>query len=413
MVNEAEDQKISIILVLSVAILTAMLVTGTAVNIVSAANTINVKTKANQHPVKSTGSPHIVSSAHTYGINVQNMTKYHEHPVKVAVCSAGVQPKYRTMCSHAASSARAHGIGQCYTVDIIDGSGSLPTPSPRPVNCPAKFSDVWIRPGPAPVFDLGGKLRGCVGLAQSGLPWQRSECVLSDYDPIDNAAIEIKGYVGKDKHYSFSPGLVAKTKADGTFDGSFRLCDQPQYSDHSAYLTYYLNIPPKDGGRVKESTIPGPYDEPVSSVAPTFTVPPCGPAPGAHFTDMLVTKTEPEGNFTFSGKLVDNDGQPMGNVELNGFSARYLDDSPKTGTFHPFDYKQVPPFGENPLKWTKADGTFRGSFMSCRAYLHPPPSWKYDAEFTAHFDRAEGNVRFVTPTNICEPGGHTQPIRSK
>jgi hypothetical protein len=61
---------------------------------------------------------------------------------------------------------------------------------------------------------------------------------------IDNAPIEIKVMMGKDKHAWYTPGVVTKTRyEDATYSGSFSLYDDPKYSDHNAYLTAYLTIP--------------------------------------------------------------------------------------------------------------------------------------------------------------------------
>lgn len=96
MVRTTGNLKISIMLVLSISILAAVLVTGTVVKIVSAANSINVQTKTHQHPVTSTGNPHIVSSA-VHGINIQNMTREHRSvsPNIIPAAAHGIrlQPK--------------------------------------------------------------------------------------------------------------------------------------------------------------------------------------------------------------------------------------------------------------------------------------------------------------------------------
>jgi hypothetical protein len=73
MTHTTGNQK-SIILMLSITILA---VTGTVVNIVSAAGSINVHTNTRQHPVTSTGKAHIVSAAGS--INVHTNTR--QHPV--------------------------------------------------------------------------------------------------------------------------------------------------------------------------------------------------------------------------------------------------------------------------------------------------------------------------------------------
>jgi hypothetical protein len=77
MVRTAVNQKISIMLVLSITILAAVLVTGAVEDIVSAAGIIKVHANTKQHPVTSTGNAHIVSAAGI--IKVHANTK--QHPV--------------------------------------------------------------------------------------------------------------------------------------------------------------------------------------------------------------------------------------------------------------------------------------------------------------------------------------------
>jgi hypothetical protein len=372
-------------LVLSITILAAVLVTATVVSIASAATSITVQTKTNRHPVTSTGS-HIISSAHTHGINVQNMKNY--HPVKVAVCSAGVQPEYRTVCSHAVSSAPHGEYGQCYTVSIIDGDHAVPSPSPQSYDCPAPFSGVWIKPGPAPSFSFGGRLDGCVGLVYPDTISSRRECADISSEgglkPLDNAAIEIKAYIGNDKHYWYTPGVVTKTKADGTFDGKLSLpipCDSPVYHDHTAYTTFYLNIPPADNHYVKGSKIPGPYNEPVSFGQVTFPMNVCK-APEVALVkditinaDMSVVPTK----FIYSGKVVDLGGTPVKGVKVGLILPNYLDNNPLTGHFHVFTMTECAGGQPTCLVETKADGTFSGYFVSCDSST----TLKHDANFQA------------------------------
>jgi hypothetical protein len=66
----AESQKISITLVSSMAILAAVLVTGTVVNLVSSAahGSVNVQPKTNQHPVTKTLQSRLYYSQCTYKV---------------------------------------------------------------------------------------------------------------------------------------------------------------------------------------------------------------------------------------------------------------------------------------------------------------------------------------------------------
>jgi hypothetical protein len=227
--------------------ITILAVTGTVVNIVSAAHGINVQPKTNQHHVTSIGSPHIVPSSYK--------------PIIVYVCPAGgsvkVPPKYRMVCSHTVSSAVNHPLlAQCFQVDVVDGDGALPQPSPRDRDCPADIRDMHLNPQPpSSAFTVDGKLIGCEGQMDTN-PFSGG-CY--GWVNVDNAPIEIKVMMGKDKHGWYTPAVVTKTGADATFRYTFSLCDNPKYSDHSAYLTAYF-----PGGKVSGQH-PGPYAEGTSS----------------------------------------------------------------------------------------------------------------------------------------------------
>jgi hypothetical protein len=221
-------RKISIMLALSIVTLTAVLVTGTVANIVSAANSINVQTS--QHPVTGMGSPHIVRSG-AHDINVQ--TKTNQHPI------TGIGN------AHIVSSKSSPGTGPCIAV-----------PGLRPINCLADIQGMHL--GPVPGDDpyrwkVDGRLVGM------GSPW-----IGSDW-PIDNAAMEIKVKIGKDGHAWYTPGVVGKTDANGIFQYTFSLCDKPQYSDHSALFIAYLVGTPGQYSVVVAGNHPGPYGLPVSS----------------------------------------------------------------------------------------------------------------------------------------------------
>jgi hypothetical protein len=220
--------KISIMLVLSISILAAVLVTGTVVNIVSAANSINVQTKTNL--VTSTGSPHIVSSP-AHGINVQ--TKTNQHAVT------------RTGSAHIVSSA-AHGT-KCKSGPCPNGvwgsrftefkvfSCTSCSGSPPPYEYKGKlvgetFSGVWYGIKSAPIH-IGIAYRDghcCLPYPDSGGGWM-------------GARTEIP--------YNGHPGQTG----DGIFDGIFAACDNPKAKDHTVYVTAYF-----DGGRAMNvDTSPG------------------------------------------------------------------------------------------------------------------------------------------------------------
>jgi hypothetical protein len=400
MVRTTGIQKISIMLVLSITILAAVLVTGTVVNIVSAANSVNVQTNKNQHPVTSTGSPHIVPESYK--------------PHVVYVCPAGgsvkVPPKYQMACSQTPRSKV--GLSQCYIVDVIDGDGAAPEPSPRDADCPAAFvPGVWVDIPPekkgsssepnSHVVLLKGRLLGCTGImSQSKIPPFRVDCGdVHGWNPIDNAAIEIKLYVGKDKHASYQPGVITKTKADGTIDGKFSFCDSSKYNDHIAYLTAYLNIPPADNHYIKGSKIPGPYDEPVSFGTVQFPLDVCL----AHFSgitinaDMSVVPTK----FIYSGKLVDELGSPVSGVPVT-MESRYLDG-------HTFTITQCPggTYSYCPVT-TKADGTFSSYFVSCDSST----TLKHDAVFNAYYGGG-GGVRSPAWQFSTKPCSGAAPTHEK
>jgi hypothetical protein len=248
--------KMSIILVLSITIVAAVLVTGTIVNIVSAANSINAQTKASQHPVTRTASPHIVSSAQTHGFNAQ--TKTNQHPItKTLKGPAGAQ---------------------CWDVRYY------PTPPygsyPVQVNCEAKFVDLYVRATDPSLskFVYGGKLLGWVG-APAGYPGTGA-----GWYGIDNAPIEIKvklthAHGAPDAWYT--PGVVGKTRLeDATFSGSFSLCDNvTSYGGPIAYFLTYVKGPP--GQYVvtipskHDPPYPGPYSLPAQQQEVHFLVATC------------------------------------------------------------------------------------------------------------------------------------------
>ncbi len=273
MFSTGENQKISIILVLSITTLAAVLVTGTVVNIVSAANSVNVQPKTNQRPVTSTGRPHIVSSTAHGSVSIQ---PNQHHVIKTLLAP------------------HTKGLGQCWNV--------LEKPPPPygiyiayTVTCPAEIPGIHLFTKDTTI-NFWGKLLGWKGSVAGDVSGA------SKYYEVDNAHIEIKVVVGKDKHLvCCQPSVLATTGLDGTFSGTFTLCDDPKYSDHGAILTAYLVGPSgSDTVTIDSKQYPGPYLLPVESSLP-FGVNVCPSM--IHFTDMHIT-SNPNYDFTFSGKLM-------------------------------------------------------------------------------------------------------------
>jgi hypothetical protein len=193
--------KISIILALSIAILAAVLVTGTVVNIVSAAKSINVQTKTN--PVTNTGNPHIAPSA-AHGINVQ--TKTNQHPI--------------TSTGNPHIISAAHGT-KCKSGPCPNGAWS------------SKFTAFSLSHASGEEYHVNGILVGETG---SGV-----------YYGIKDGTIEI-GLSYRDGHcclpakfrteipYNYHPGVPG----DGKFSDFFWTCDDPKAKDHTALVTAYF-----------------------------------------------------------------------------------------------------------------------------------------------------------------------------
>jgi hypothetical protein len=177
MVRITENQTIPIILMLSISILATVLVTGTVINIVSAANSIKVQTKTIQHPVTRTTSPHIASSV--------------------------ARGKY----------LRGQG-----TSDLC---GQY---------CPTQFFRMSMVPVGTSEWKFTGELDG-------ELTWTVDKEHKSGYYGISHAPI-ILGVLAKDHHFGWQyPG---QTNEDGTFSGTFHLCDNDTTKDHSFYFTVYF-----------------------------------------------------------------------------------------------------------------------------------------------------------------------------
>ena len=105
---------------------------------------------------------------------------------------------------------------------------------------------------------------------------------------IDNAPIEIKAKIGKDGHSWYTPGVVVKTSIeDATFSGTFTLCDDPKYSDHSALYSAYMPVPSGQYVvKVSGSRYPGPYDLPADMTAVPFTLNVCHTMPAQTKTNQ-------------------------------------------------------------------------------------------------------------------------------
>jgi hypothetical protein len=238
MVRITENQTIPIILMLSISILATVLVTGTVINIVSAANSIKVQTKTIQHPVTRTTSPHIASSVARGIANNQSPAKTTQTKLRVGQDTCwGFIP-----C-------------QCYTAQ--NGPENPPQLHKYYAVCDATFKDTYVHllTPDGYTFEVGGKLIGCTG---NEVPFYGCAGV---WYGIDNAPIEIKVQMGKKAHDWFTPGIIDHTaSADATFKYKFTLCDDQGKAyagtDHDAYVTAYF---PGNGEEVKGSRYPGPY----------------------------------------------------------------------------------------------------------------------------------------------------------
>jgi hypothetical protein len=425
-VRSIGNQKISIILVLSISILAVVLVTGTVINIVSAANSINVQTKTNlvtskgsshvlssvgggvkvqpnQHPVASTGSPHTVPLAAHGSVKISAA----HGSVKIGSWTCNVHNVQHVTCTNQQGVTKpvryqqpGAKIGaQCYVVDLVDGSSTtLPFWVREDIDCNSEFKDMYVTPSPDGYsFKFGGKLIGCWGL--EGL----TGCGVM-YG-IDNAPIQIKVFMGqKPVHEVWDHGDITQTPRDeSTFSGSIQLCDDPKYSDHNAVLTAYFH-----GGKVPsvhDPPYPGPY-MPAQSTGVGLTLKVCnGPLPPtptpepqpaeAHFTNMHVQQYPSNGyQFPFSGNLEAPGGAGINNAPIH-FSFRYLDDTATGGKGpgpHPFQLKytphQIPP--PIPTSTGSSVGKILGEIAACdNAQYH---DYNHDAEFNIHLDAGKYEV---------------------
>jgi hypothetical protein len=222
MADTVETQKISII-VLSIAILAAVLVTSTVLNIVSSAayggvyNAVNVQPKTNEHAV-----------------------------------TKPLHPQVRLTTA------------QCYIMDLSFGNPR--TWVQKPVDCLVDVRHMSLSPSSySPYrFHFDFDLFGCYGLQDI------RGC--HDWRLINNAPIEVKVQEGKDKHAWYTPGIVGKTLPSGQLQYDFSLCDDPKYSknDHTSYPIVDFH-----GGKVSEAMYPGPYVSPPSVTGPAFMLKLC------------------------------------------------------------------------------------------------------------------------------------------
>jgi hypothetical protein len=241
--------------------------------------------------------------------------------------------------------------------------------------------------------------------------------------PVGNAPIEIKVMMGKDNnHQPHWYSTQAKTNSDGTFSGSFWLCDDPRYSNHDAYFTAYLVL-------ISDHTVPGtrqgPFAEPVdSSPAWEFMLNACPEKSQPHFTDMHVA-SNPNYNITYSGKLIDEHSLPIKGANIY-FTANYRDNKPGHG--HGFNclpdknprciqqgVTSTEPAGSGYLtkrSTTKADGTFSGSFAACdlSIYVKPGSGYSSEAQLTAKFNggTTDGPQDYYPATGVSDTFTTTQ-----
>jgi hypothetical protein len=365
------NQKMSIMLVLSITILAAVLVTGTVVNIVTAANSdVKVQPKTYQHPVTSTGRSRIVSSTPHGNLNSKSnpgavgpFTRSHTATMHLLKCTM--------FTCHCYTSYRGQ---MTYLQD-----------------CPVEITDMYTHTSTDGYkFDVGGKLYSCRGNVDNAPTMCTAGGQSMSLYPLANAPIELKVQQGDDKHAWYTPGIV-HSSADATFNYGFSLCDDPKYSNHNAYPLWYFHAGSVSGDSYYEK----------QEYGPVFTLKSC---PSPHFTDMHI-KSNPNYNITFSGKLIDQYSLPVEGANVY-FTANYLDNKPGHGHgFNCYTISRGEP--KNPTcmqqgvtskqpgsgyltvrSTTKADGTFSNSFAACDVSIYVRPGGGYTsyAQLTAEFN---------------------------
>jgi hypothetical protein len=327
--------EISIILVLSI---TAVLITGTVVNIVSAANSgVKVKPKTYQHPVASIGTTHIVPSA--------------------ARGSLKLQPK-----TNLVTSTRSP-----YIISSAHGTKCKSGPCPNGI-WGSEFTLLQFTHLVSGQYSFKGQLKG--------------ETYDGTFHGIKSAPVHF-GVAFRDNHASIIGPAPVRTSmsGDGTFNGAFSACDDPKYTtkDHTSYFTayfdggYQVNIDTSIGAHGEDWT----YDykgttslHDLGGDSRLLSIDMCKAE--ARFTDMQITPGSDR--WYIKGKLVGE-----GNLPLSGavviFSAKYLDDTPTHP--HPFIWSSIP------FQQTMAGGTIDSAFSACD---HSTGSgYRSDAQFYVIF----------------------------
>jgi hypothetical protein len=415
-------------LVLSITILAAVLVTGTVVNIVSAANTLNGQQKTNQHPVTSKGSPYTIPLAGQKTVNGQRNTNQrnvthigsprivssaahgsdkvqldpNQHVIRIGGWTCNVYNVQHISCTNQHNVTKPVRIqqpgtkfgGQCYIVELVDGTFTVP---PYPVrvdmDCFSFFKNMYIHQSSDGYrFEYGGQLIGCWGQE-----WNTFTVGCDAMYGIDNAPIEIKVQQGRPAHAWYAPPATKTPPDESTFSGAFSLCDEEKYSDHSAYLTAYFA-----GGKVPSvhnPPYPGPYMGEQSTGAanmPWFTLkvcngplppppPPPGPTP-TDFTSMHVQYYPSQGyQFPFSGKLEASVGGVKHGLEEASlkYSFRYLDDT--SSHPHPFTMGHIGGQKTHIDYYTVGGGGFSGIIPVCDDPKYNTTTYNQDAEFNVNY----------------------------
>jgi hypothetical protein len=361
MVRTTGNQKL--VVVLSITILAGVLVTGTIVNIVSAANSINIQTKANQHPITSTIA-HVVSARHD--INIQTKAK---HPITRTGSPQIVSVAHGTKCK----------------------SGSCPNGT-----WPSKFTDLKYFPNTGKdEIDVTGVLKGQTYNGQDYGIWEAPVTFSLAF---------------RDNHaFPKQPGeTFTDRQGDGKFKAMIWACDDQKYAtnDHTAYFTAYY----PGGYNLNKDTSPGSsggytrydYDGTTSlhdlggnSRLVKLNI--CDHA-DTRFTDMRIM-SNPHDNFTYSGKLMDDrglsqyGGYPVGGAMVD-LTVKYLDSKmPAHGHDFPCLPKNKPSCSTNSQGFStlqrqttsRNGGTFSGSFAACDRFVRPGMGYSSVAQLTAEF----------------------------
>ena len=199
-------------LVLSITILAAALITSTVLHNGSVAGIIQAKTS--QHAATSMTSTHIVSSAAHGSVNVQPKTN--QHPVTTI------------RGPHMVSGPRG-GVAMCHTPSQVSEAGPIPSAD---IDCDTKITSVKV--GYVP---------------HRAHPWVFSGSLLANTDccslipiytwyPVQGATITLQ-ILAKDGHFEFKND--GTTNSEGEFGLEVDFCDKQQQGDHSFYYTANFN----------------------------------------------------------------------------------------------------------------------------------------------------------------------------